>query len=214
MRNFSCFAPLRTSLSSVFLRSLPASLTFFFFSVISKKSCLYRAKDVFPLKASSLLRPTLTASHLTALLRSLSSLLAHDDVQLAPVTAPSLSEAPLSLDSLDQIHTLVPSSLQLSPFLPSSLSAHIKSQYLHRKPELPPTAPFASTASDTLRRAGHLTLPPQHSRLAFLQKVRTEPIQALNSQTIALASSKNALKEETAACRVMMSAVGALEKRS
>lgn len=60
---FSAFLIFRGSVS---FPILPGTLTFLFFSSVSKKFCLHPAKDVFPVKKSSPLSPTPTAFHLAA----------------------------------------------------------------------------------------------------------------------------------------------------
>lgn len=109
-----------------------ASLTTPVFCSISKTSCLYPAKGFFAIITGSLVSLTLTASHLTAPLRSSSSLLANDDVKLLLVNA-SLHPGPgLVLSAPEKVHSFVLSMLQHSPFLPFPLFAHTKPQFLLR----------------------------------------------------------------------------------
>lgn len=110
-------------------------------------------------------------------------------------------------------HLLLPKAPAPSLSVSSALLPQFASRSSSAHPLLP-TVPFADTARDSLCHAFSLTKPTQYSRLAVLQKEKTDLIEALASHKIALSYSRTALKEETVACSATVSALGAVEKQN
>lgn len=80
-------------------------------------------------------------------------------------------------------------------------------------PKLPPTAPSASSGSNSLCQAVLLAQPSQDSRLAVLQKRMPDLKETLNSHKIVLNSWQNAVKKEITGRRATISSPAALKKR-
>lgn len=154
----------------------------------------FPCKDYFPLTTNFLLPPTLTVSHLKALFCSHSFLLAQDDVQLSLVSALSHPKTPLRLPFLDNIHPLVLSMLQRSPFWPLAPSPYTRPQFLYWHLTSPPALPCTSSASKPLAQKVPSTQTTQDPRLAVLRKEKADLLHDLNSHKTALNTSKRALE--------------------
>lgn len=111
---------------------LPVLLAPLFSSPISKTSCPFSAKTVFPFTTSSLPPPALRAFHQEAFPCSPSLLLAHSKLQLASVDAPSHSEVASPHPFSDKTQIPVTLKLQHPPFLSPPSSSSIKLQFLRR----------------------------------------------------------------------------------